>query len=94
VDRHRDASAATEAAGLYRDLARERSEAFTSHLAGSLNNLAVMLSEIGGREDGRQPRQRRLSHRLRHYIVKSDDQPRKIARLAHKQSFSTASTRS
>jgi hypothetical protein len=28
----------------------------------------------------------------RHYIVKSDDQPQKIARLAHKQSFSTAST--
>jgi hypothetical protein len=41
-----------DAVGLYRDLARARPEAFTPYLAGSLNNLAAMLSELGQREEG------------------------------------------
>jgi tetratricopeptide (TPR) repeat protein len=44
-------AAANEAAGLYRDLARARPEAFTPNLAASLNNLANMLSELGQREE-------------------------------------------
>jgi len=44
-------TAAQEAGDLYRALARARPEAFTPDLAMSLNNLAVMLSELGRREE-------------------------------------------
>src|SRR4029077_13239119 len=44
-------TAAQEAAGLYRDLARARPEAFTPDLAMSLNNLANRLSDLGRREE-------------------------------------------
>jgi hypothetical protein len=43
-------AAAQEAAGLYRTLAGARPEAFRRDLALSLNNLAAVLSELGGRE--------------------------------------------
>ncbi len=43
--------AAQEAAERYRELARQRTEAFTQNLAMSLNNLAAMLSGLGRRED-------------------------------------------
>jgi tetratricopeptide (TPR) repeat protein len=52
LGRREDAlAAATEAVGLYRDLARARPEAFTPDLATSLSNLANGLSELGRRED-------------------------------------------
>ena len=44
-------TAATEAAGLYRDLARARPEAFTPDLATSLNTLANVLSALGRPEE-------------------------------------------
>ena len=43
--------AAEDAVALYRDLASARPEAFTPYLAGSLNNMATMLSELGRREE-------------------------------------------
>jgi hypothetical protein len=44
-------AAAREAVTIRRDLARARPEAFTPDLAGSLNNLANRLSELGQREE-------------------------------------------
>ncbi|AWB07516.1 hypothetical protein A6A40_21065 (plasmid) [Azospirillum humicireducens] len=52
LGRREDAlAAATEAADLYRQLAKQRPDAFTPNLAMSLNNLAAFLSELGRRED-------------------------------------------
>src|SRR5690349_19951120 len=42
---------AREASGLYRNLARARAEALAPGLAGSLNNLAFRLSELGRRQE-------------------------------------------
>jgi tetratricopeptide (TPR) repeat protein len=44
-------SAAEEAAALFRELARARSEPFTPDLAGSLSNLAAALSGLGRWEE-------------------------------------------
>ncbi|AXS42091.1 hypothetical protein D1F64_21425 [Breoghania sp. L-A4] len=52
LGRREDAlGAAQEAAGLYRELAAARPDAFTPALAGALNNLAGVLSALGRRED-------------------------------------------
>jgi tetratricopeptide (TPR) repeat protein len=42
---------AEEAVRLYRQLAQARPDAFLPYLAGSLNNLATMLSDLGRREE-------------------------------------------
>ena len=44
-------AAIEEAAGIYRELARARPDAFRPDLAGSLNNLSVQLGDLGRRED-------------------------------------------
>ena len=44
-------TAATDAANLYRELARVQREEFMPNLAGSLNNLANKLSEVGHHEE-------------------------------------------
>jgi tetratricopeptide (TPR) repeat protein len=48
--REKALAAVQEAVDLYRELARQRPDAFTPNLAGSLNNLANRLSELGQRE--------------------------------------------
>jgi tetratricopeptide (TPR) repeat protein len=52
LGRREEALRATgEAVGIYRQLARQRPDAFLPDLAGSLNNLGNMLSELGRREE-------------------------------------------
>ena len=52
LGRREDALAATnEAVEIYRQLARQRPDAFLPDLAMSLNNLGIMLNDLGRRED-------------------------------------------